>query len=87
MTPDRFPFDAWIAAWTEGVRSFWPDATPHEIEQLLRVRDALGVTAPEQWGIRVAQAWEVYCEAGDDSPIALAAVALAYIIDAATRQP
>lgn len=86
MSADCFPFEAWIAAWTEGVRSFWPDATPHEIAALLSVRDSIGFTAPEERGIRIAQAWEVYCEAEDDSPIARAAVALAYIIDA-TRQP
>lgn len=86
MTPDRFPFEPWIAAWAEGVRSFWPNATPNEIAQLLSVRDSLSFTAPEQWHVRCAQAWEVYCDAPEDSPIARAAVALAYII-AAARKP
>lgn len=85
MISDRFPFDASVAAWTEGVRSFWPGATPTEIDQLLRVRDALSSTAPEERGILIGQAWKVYCEAGDDGPIGRAAVLLARIIDAGDR--
>jgi len=87
MTANRFPVDKWLAAWTEGVQSFWPATTPNEIERLLRVRDSLMFTAPEEYRARCAQAWEVYCETADgDSPIAHAALALAYII-AAARQP
>lgn len=81
-----FPTDQWIIAWKLGVDAFWPDEKPTEIQRLLAVRESALFTAPERMFVRVNHAWNIYINAEDDTPIARAAVALAYILAAGARR-